>query len=92
MMTKGAFLLLQKLDKRFLSFSENKMTFGNMVYRPGSDHIVKHNMADIHDPKVLISIGSLLNYGTDSDLITFPALIILTSSTICLVVMSSLLI
>jgi hypothetical protein len=73
MMTKGTFLLLQKLDKRcFSSSSNNKMAFGNMVYRVGSDHLVKH-MVYIHDLMVLTSIGSLLNYGTDSDFITFPA-------------------
>jgi hypothetical protein len=77
-----------KLDKRcFLSCYDNKMAVGNMVYRVGSDHLAKHNMADIHDLMVLISIGSLLKYGTDSDLITFPALTVLTSSTLCLVVM-----
>jgi hypothetical protein len=64
MMTNGPFLLLQKLDKRcFLSCSDNKMAFGNMVCRVGSDHLAKHKMADIHDLMVLISVGSVLNYG-----------------------------
>jgi hypothetical protein len=75
-----------KLDKRcFLSCSDNKMAFGNMVYHAGSDHLAKHNMAYIHDLMVLISIGSLQNYRTESDLITFPALTVLISSTLYLV-------
>lgn len=41
-MTKRAFSLLQKVSKRpFLSCSDNKMAFGNMVYSAGKDHLAK---------------------------------------------------
>jgi hypothetical protein len=62
-----------------------------MECRVGSDHLTKHNMADIHGLMVLISVDNLWNYGDDSDFIAFPALSMLKSSTLYLVVRTNVL-
>jgi hypothetical protein len=83
MQINDTLLMFWKSDARcFLCYPDTKMASNNTQRRAVSDCLTKHNLADVCDLIVLISVDSLWRYEYGSDLDIFSALAIFPTSTL----------
>jgi hypothetical protein len=83
MKTNDTLLMFWKLDARcFLCSPDTYMASDNTQCSAVGYRLTKHNLADVRDPMVLISVDNLWKYKYGSDLAIFPALAIFPSSTL----------